>query len=196
MNYEEEVEKRVNSELAAFPTRRLESSRENGLDVGPCNFFTHQGFNNQINPMKAKILLQISSVVIAMACTFTLLAQDASPTPNPAKPGGKPQFEHPGDRGLGGNLSPEDRDRLRAAHQKAMQDPKVQEAQKAFMEALKAAMLAADPTIGPLLDKMGGGRREHPEGGGPGGGPGARHHHGDSGTSPTPAPSASASPTR
>ena len=59
------------------------------------------------------------------------------------------------------NLSPEERQKLMAARQKAMQDPAVQaahdkmrEARREFMTSMHAAMLKADPTIQPVLDKI------------------------------------------
>jgi hypothetical protein len=59
------------------------------------------------------------------------------------------------------NLSADEREKLKAAHQKAMQDPVVQAAQdkmrqadKEFRDALHASMLKADPSLQPILDKM------------------------------------------
>jgi hypothetical protein len=59
------------------------------------------------------------------------------------------------------NLSPEERQKLQAARQKAMQDPAVQathekmrQAHKEFRDAMHAAMLKADPSIQPILDKI------------------------------------------
>jgi hypothetical protein len=59
------------------------------------------------------------------------------------------------------NLSPEERQKLQATRQKAIQDPAVQaahdkmrEAHKEFRDAMKAAMLRADPSIQPILDKI------------------------------------------
>jgi len=68
------------------------------------------------------------------------------------------------------NLSEGDRQKLKAAHEKAMSDPAVvaAEAKKAeaktpeerhaargeFHQAMKAALLKADPTIGPILDQL------------------------------------------
>jgi hypothetical protein len=59
------------------------------------------------------------------------------------------------------NLSPEERQKVEAAHQKAMQDPAVQaahekmrQARKDFEETMHAAMLKADPSIQAILDKM------------------------------------------
>ena len=59
------------------------------------------------------------------------------------------------------NLSEEDRAKLRAAHQKAMADPAVQaardrlrQARREFREVMRPAMLKADPSIQPILDKL------------------------------------------
>jgi len=67
------------------------------------------------------------------------------------------------------NLSADEREKLKAARQKAIQDPVVQAAQekrrqadKEFHDALHASMLKADPSIQPILDKMPKGERhEH-----------------------------------
>lgn len=59
------------------------------------------------------------------------------------------------------NLSPEERQKFEAAHQKAMQDPAVQsahekmkQAHQEFRDAMHAAMLKTDPAIQPILDKL------------------------------------------
>jgi hypothetical protein len=58
-------------------------------------------------------------------------------------------------------LNDEERARLRAAHHKALEDPAVQAAQvrmkqarREFREIMRPAMLKADPSIQPILDKM------------------------------------------
>ena len=63
-------------------------------------------------------------------------------------------------------LTPEERQKLRAAHKAAMQDPAVKAAEatratdkKGYRKAMHDAMLKADPTIEPILEKM---REEHP----------------------------------
>jgi hypothetical protein len=69
------------------------------------------------------------------------------------------------------NLSPEEREKLKAARQKAMQDPSVQaahekmrEARSEFVTAMREAMLKADPSIQPVLNKIPtGGRGEREE---------------------------------
>src|SRR6266404_6447209 len=59
------------------------------------------------------------------------------------------------------NLSPDERQKLQAARQKAMQDPGVQSAKEKmrqahheFRDAMHAAMLKADPSIQPILNKI------------------------------------------
>lgn len=130
--------------------------------------------------MKIKLFLLITPLALAMMCASPSFAQDASATPGAApSPHHKPKFEKPDKEGPLANLSPEEREKLKAAHEKAMQDPKVQAAhetlaaaQKAFQDALKAALLQADPSLGPILEKMEAWRKEHPEFHGPG------HHSG------------------
>lgn len=64
------------------------------------------------------------------------------------------------------NLSPEERQKLQTARQTAMQDPSVQaardkmrQAHKEFRDAMRAAMLKADPSIQPILNKIPAGNR-------------------------------------
>jgi len=64
------------------------------------------------------------------------------------------------------NLSPEERQKLQATRQKAMQDPAVQaardkmrQARREFRDAMHAAMLKADPSVQPILNKIPQGRR-------------------------------------
>ena len=59
------------------------------------------------------------------------------------------------------NLSADERMKLRAANQKAMADPAVQAAKERAKQAMKdfrslkrAALLRADPTLQPILDKI------------------------------------------
>jgi Spy/CpxP family protein refolding chaperone len=59
------------------------------------------------------------------------------------------------------NLTEDERARLRAAHQKAMNDPAVQaareklrQARREFREIMRPALLKADPSIQPILDKL------------------------------------------
>jgi hypothetical protein len=66
------------------------------------------------------------------------------------------------------NLAPEERQKVQAAHQQAMQDPVVQaaheklkEARKQFRDSMHAAMVKADPTVEPILAKLP--KHEHDE---------------------------------
>lgn len=59
------------------------------------------------------------------------------------------------------NLTEDERIRLRAAHQKALQDPNVQaareklrQARREFREVMRSALLKADPSLQPVLDKL------------------------------------------
>ena len=59
------------------------------------------------------------------------------------------------------NLSPQEREKLKTARQQAMQDSSVQaahekmrQARKEFVSSMRAAMLKADPSIQPILDKI------------------------------------------
>ena len=65
------------------------------------------------------------------------------------------------------NLTEDERARLRAAHQKAMADPAVQaareklrQARREFREVMRPALLKADPSLQPILDKL---RPERPD---------------------------------
>jgi Spy/CpxP family protein refolding chaperone len=59
------------------------------------------------------------------------------------------------------SLSPAEREQLRSAHAKAMQDPaviaaevKMRQARREYREAMRAALLKADPAIQPVLIKI------------------------------------------
>jgi hypothetical protein len=102
--------------------------------------------------MKIKSLLMMSILAVALQLNPVAFGQDTD------QPGN-------GRHGRWGqrmaNLSPQDRQKLEAAQQRAMQDPTVQAAhekmkaaQKEFRDAMRAAMLKADPSIQPILDKM------------------------------------------
>jgi len=65
------------------------------------------------------------------------------------------------------NLTEEERTRLRAAYQTAAQDPAVQaareklkQARREFREVMRPALLKADPSIEPILEKL---RAERPD---------------------------------
>ena len=59
------------------------------------------------------------------------------------------------------SLTPEEKQKLRAAHKAAMQDPAVQAAKankstdkRGFRTAVREAMLKSDPSVGPILEKL------------------------------------------
>ena len=52
-------------------------------------------------------------------------------------------------------LTPEEREKLRAVHEKALQDPTVQETRKTAHLTFYNAMINADPLIAPILNKAG-----------------------------------------
>ena len=110
--------------------------------------------------MKMKSLMTMSILAAALQTTPISFGQDAN---EPGKGGPRHQEER------FANLSADEREKLKAARQKAIQDPVVQAAQekrrqadKEFHDALHASMLKADPSIQPILDKMPKGERhEH-----------------------------------
>jgi hypothetical protein len=103
--------------------------------------------------MKAKLtLLLVPMLAGALQFAPSLLAQSPNRANRPF------QNER---RARWANLSEEDRAKLRAAHEKAMADPAVQaardrlrQARREFREIMRPAMLKADPTIQPILEKL------------------------------------------
>lgn len=90
--------------------------------------------------------------------TAGLYAQSPSPTPSvstPAEPHkrrGKERLQ---------SLTPEEREKLKAARQAAMEDPAVKTAQatrqtnrRGYRQAVRAAMLRKDPSVGAILAKL------------------------------------------
>jgi hypothetical protein len=110
--------------------------------------------------MKANLtFLLVPTLAAAALFTPTLLAQ--SPADRPAR-----QFQMER-RARWGNLNEEERSRLKAAHQKAMADPavraareKLRQARREFREIMRPALLKADPSLQPILEKM---RPERPD---------------------------------
>jgi len=99
-----------------------------------------------------KMLVTISIFAAALQIAPVAFSQ------NPEEPG-KGRRQHQEDRFA--NLSPDERTKLKAARQTAMQDPAVQAAKekmrqvaKEFHDAMHAALLKADPSIQPILDKV------------------------------------------
>jgi Spy/CpxP family protein refolding chaperone len=67
------------------------------------------------------------------------------------------------------NLTEEERGKLRAAHQKAIADPavraaqeKLRQARREFREVMRPALLKADPSVQPILDKLRAERSDRP----------------------------------
>ena len=102
-----------------------------------------------------------------------LLAQSATPapsaTPSVSAPAGTTTATESEEEGGGkmrarlASLTPEERQKLRAANKAAMQDPNVQalKAEKGdkghkreFMKARREAMIKADPSVAPILEKL------------------------------------------
>jgi len=101
--------------------------------------------------MRIKLLITMSILATALQFTPVLRAQDD---------------EQGGGRGRRweqrlANLSPDERQKVQKAREKALQDPAVQaardkmrQAHKEFRNALHSAMLKADPSVQPILDKI------------------------------------------
>lgn len=126
----------------------------------------------------------MKKTLFTMAAVFAVspfagLAQDAASSPTPGTPPPPPPHERRGDRmgGPGGGpfrealeaLTPAERQQFMDAMKKAEGDAdvkaaqeKVKEAMKAAMEARKAALLKADPTIGPILEKLEAAKKDRP----------------------------------
>jgi hypothetical protein len=104
-----------------------------------------------MNPKFAFLLVP----TVAAALQFTPDAQAQSPVDKPAR-----QFQMER-RARWASLSEEERAKLKAAHQKAMADPAVRaardrlrQARREFRDVLRPALLKADPTLQPILEKM------------------------------------------
>ena len=108
--------------------------------------------------MKVKLLyLLVPAVACASQWAPNVFAQQ--PPDRPDRP--FRQFQTERRARLLANLTEDERARLRAAHQKAMMDPAVQaareklkQARREFREVLRPALLKADPSIQPILDKL------------------------------------------
>jgi hypothetical protein len=104
--------------------------------------------------MKAKfIVLLVPALAAALQFAPTALAQ--SPAEKPAR-----QFQMER-RARWASLSEEERAKLKAAHQAAMADPavraardKLRQARREFREVLRPALLKADPSVQPILERM------------------------------------------
>jgi hypothetical protein len=104
--------------------------------------------------MKAKLtFLLVPTLAATLQFAPTVLAQP--PADNPAR-----QFQMER-RARWAILNEEERAKLKAAHQKAMADPAVRaardrfrQARREFRELMRSALLKADPSVQPILEKM------------------------------------------
>ena len=110
--------------------------------------------------MKARLtFLLVPTLAVALQFAPALRAQ-----PPTDRPGRLFQMER---HARWARLTEEERTKLKAAHQKAMADPAVwaardrlRKARREFREVLRPALLKADPSIQPILEKM---RAERPD---------------------------------
>ena len=110
--------------------------------------------------MKAKLTLLLIPT-LAVAFQFVPATAFAQPPDRPFRP-----FQNER-RARFANLSEEERAKIRAAHQKAMEDPavraaqeKLRQARREFRQVMRPAMLRADPSVQAILDKL---RPERPD---------------------------------
>ena len=114
------------------------------------------GFGLQYEQMKLKLNVLL---VPALACVSqfapNLSAQSPERSERPFR-----QFQNERRARLA-SLTEDERARLRAAHQKALMDPevraareKLRQARREFRELMRPALLKADPSIQPILDKL------------------------------------------
>ena len=113
-------------------------------------------------------LLALSLASAALLLPVAVRAQSDSPAPSatpsvssPSTGGDAEAEKHAGRHDRMAALTPDERERVKAAREKAMQDPTVKSAEaekstnrRAYQKAVHEAMLRADPTIKPLLEKM------------------------------------------
>lgn len=97
------------------------------------------------------LFAQAPATTVAPAATTTTTTATA-PEARPAHEGMKERMEA---------LTPEEREKYKAAHKAALQDPAVKAAEatkatdhKGYSKALREAMLKADPSIQSILDKL------------------------------------------
>lgn len=102
--------------------------------------------------MKIKSLITVSMLIGALQLSPVVFGQ--GPKGTEGGRGGRWQQRL-------ANLTPEEREKLKAARQTAMQDPNVQaahekmrQARQEFLTAMRGAMVKADPSIQPVLDKI------------------------------------------
>jgi hypothetical protein len=107
--------------------------------------------------MKAKLTSLIApALCVALQFAPPLLAQ--SPADKPERPLVAERLER---RARWASLTEDERNRLKAAHQKALADPAVwaarerlKKARREFRDLLRPALLKADPSVQPILEKL------------------------------------------
>ena len=106
--------------------------------------------------LKTFLIISVTAATLQFASTGFAQAPDAQGYGGNGKHG-----RHGKHAQFLANLSVEERAKLRAAHQKAMTDPALQaakdrarQARRELRDLRRAAMLRADPSIQPILDKI------------------------------------------
>jgi hypothetical protein len=119
-----------------------------------------------INSLTKSITLAAIMAVSGWSIASQTLAQTTPATPDSASASASDEGEK--HHGPWGKLTHDEKMRLKAAHDAAKKDPTVVAAEstrstdpKAYHEVVRAAMLKADPKIGPLLDKVQKARKDH-----------------------------------
>lgn len=105
--------------------------------------------------MKTKNTLIIAAIAAALQFAPASFAQE------PEGQGYGKHGRHGRHERMLANLTPDERAKLRAAHQKLMADPAIQaakdrqrQARKEFREMKRARLLQIDPSLQPILDKI------------------------------------------
>ena len=110
--------------------------------------------------MKTTLKYQLLLTLVAASLTLPLCAQNTNTGTNDAAP--PPPPGGPGQHGPMANLSAEERQKIKAAHDAAIQkDPALEQVMKEAHEAMERArnamheaMIAVDPTVEPILAKI------------------------------------------
>lgn len=118
----------------------------------------------QVIGVEEGVMKRLLILSVGLAAVAAPLSAQPNPQPRPGGPGGAPHGKphgRPHGPPFGANLTPDEQQRLGAARDKAKNDPTVRslnEAKQALEDqlatALRAAILAADPSLGPTLDKI------------------------------------------
>ena len=101
--------------------------------------------------MKNLSLVRILALSAVLVLPSLAVAQNPDDPADTAGPGGRGRHQYMA------NLTPAERQELRAAHKKAKQDPAYQAAKvqmRQARQAMRAALIKADPNVQPILSKM------------------------------------------